>query len=130
MFNESFVLPLFLLTLRWDTATGLCNMFSVQITASKAFGGSGDCVTARTRPKHPVTPTTSHILSVLEYTAPWKSRPKPLVMHLNRKCVLHFDHRQCSHAPRVVTGASSVNRLFPVANKQQEETMRAERVDR
>lgn len=59
-------------------------------------------------PKYPVTPTMSHIFSVLVHN-PWKTRLKPLIMYLNHKCVLHFDHRQYSYVPWVVTGASDVN---------------------
>lgn len=79
----------------------------IWITGVSEFGSSSGCLMKKD-PKYPVTPTMSHIFSVLVHN-PWKTRLKPLIMYLNHKCVLHFDHRQYSYVPRVVTGASDVN---------------------
>lgn len=94
----------------------------IWITGVSEFGSSSGCLMKKD-PKYPVTPTMSHIFSVSVHN-PWKTRLKPLIMYLNHKCVLHFDHRQYSYVPWVVTGASDVNLFdifffFPVANKQQ-----------
>lgn len=92
----------------------------IWITGVSEFGSGSGCLMKKD-PKYPVTPTMSHIFSVLVHN-PWKTRLKPLIMYLNHKCVLHFGHRQYSYVLRVVTGASDVNLFdffFPVANKQQ-----------
>lgn len=105
----------------------VCKMFSVQTTWSKVFAASGECVTTRTHPKHPLTPTTFSPSFRTQLLGKAEPSSQQCTSTTNVFCILTTDDAPtCSS---VITGTSSRNPLFPVANKQQDETMEAERVE-